>query len=327
MYDVITIGSATRDVFLKSKDFLVVSSKNITERKAICFPLGSKNEIDEVVLSTGGGATNAAVTFARQGFKTACIARVGSDSFAHNLLLRLKEDKVSTEFIQEDKKPETGYSVIVTTPEGSRAILVRRGVSAGIKASEINFKKVSARWLYITSLAGNLTLLSKLLNYAKKNNIKVALDPGTKELRAGIRKLGPLLKKVDFLKMNQDEAAMLLGIDFKKEKEIFKKLSKLTGGIVAMTKGSGGVVVSDGENIYSAGVPKSPIIERTGAGDAFGSGFLSAILRGKDVSDAIVLGTANSTSVIQYYSAKTGILKKGSLGKYPKVKVSIKKYN
>ena len=315
MYDVITIGAATRDVFLKSKNFT-------PQKENICFALGSKNEVDEVILSTGGGATNAAATFACQGFKTACIARIGSDTFARSLKEELKKHRVSLSLLQKDQKPETGYSIIITTPSGARSILVRRGVSADIKWSEIDTSKLKAKWFYITSLAGNLSLLKKIVNYAKKNNIKVALDPGSKELKMGIEKLFPVLKKIDFLKMNKEEAEILLGLKKNSKDEIvFNQLRDTTDGIVAMTKGPEGVMVSCGKDVYYAGIPKSPIVERTGAGDAFGSGFVSALLFGKDIPYAIQLGTANSTSVVQYYSAKTGILKKGKWGKYPKVKV------
>ncbi len=318
-YDVITIGAATRDVFLKSKNF---KPQAVDAGKVLSFPLGSKNEVDEIFLSTGGGATNAAVTFARQDLKTACVVRVGDDAIGKDILNDLKKEGISGSFAQKDKRPETGYSTLITATDGSRIILVKRGVSADIKFSDINLSKLRAKWFYISSLAGNLTLLSNLLNYAKKNNIYVAFNPGSKELKAGLSKLKPLFKKVHVLILNQDEAAELLKIPFEKETEIFQALDGMISDIVVMTKGPKGVSVSDGKDIYCAGIPKSPIVERTGAGDAFGSGFVSALLHGNDISYAIQTGTANSTSVIQYYSAKTGILKKGKWGKYSKVKVS-----
>jgi len=322
MYDIITIGAATRDVFLESKNFKPTKDKNSPSGESLVFHLGSKNEVDRVYVSTGGGATNAAVSFLRQGLKASCISRVGSDSFADEIISELTKEGVDCSLIQKDKRPETAYSTIVTAVDGSRSIFVRRGVSADLKFSEIDKNKLKTRWFYITSLAGNLDLLKKILNYAKKNNISVAFNPGSKELQAGLEKLAPLFNKVDILILNEDEASELTGIHFKKEKEIFKFMDDIVDGILVMTKGEKGVSVSDGKDIYSAGIPKSPVIERTGAGDAFGSGFLSAILQKKDLSYAVQLATANSTSVIQYFSAKTGILKKGKWGKYPKVKVS-----
>jgi len=94
-----------------------------------------------------------------------------------------------------------------------------------------------------------------------------------------------------------------------------------------MSKGPRGVEVSDGKTRYLAGVPESPIVDRTGAGDSFGSGFVSGYILAGDVSEeekikyAIQLGTANATSVVQYFGAKKGVLKKDEWGEYPRVPV------
>ncbi len=324
-YDIVTIGSATRDIFLESKNFKPKKDKNSPSGESLIFHLGSKNEVDKVHVSTGGGATNAAVSFARQGLKVSCISRVGSDSFANEIFSELSKEGVDCSFIQKDKKPETGYSTIITAINGSRAIFVRRGVSASIKFSQK--AKIDTEWFYISSLAGNLSLLEKILNYAKKNNISVAFNPGSKELETGLKKLAPLFNKIDVLVLNEDEASELTKIPFEKEEKIFKFMDEIVDGILVMTKGPKGVSVSDGKHIYSAGISKSPVVERTGAGDAFGAGFVAALLHKKDLSYAIQLATANAGSVIQYFSAKTGLLKKGRWGKHPKVKVSKIKVN
>jgi len=321
MYDVITIGAATRDVFLKSKKISPHKDAHYRNGTAICFDTDSKNELDMVYLATGGGATNAAVSFSRQGLRAACIVRIGSDETGEDVIKALKKEKVSTEFIQKDKKPETGYSTIITATDGSRVVLVKRGVASDVKFSEINLKKFKTKWVYISSLGGNLTLLSKILNYTHKNNIKTAWNPGKKELQAGLTKLKPFLKKVNVFMVNEEEASELTGLPLKKESEIFKKLDSMVKEINVMTKGPNGVSVFDGKHVYCAGVPKSTVIERTGAGDAFGAGFVAALAKGKDISYAIQLATANSTSVVQYYSAKTGLLKKNEWGRWPRVKV------
>ncbi len=95
-----------------------------------------------------------------------------------------------------------------------------------------------------------------------------------------------------------------------------------------MSKGPAGVVVSDGQNIYRAGIPKSGLADRTGAGDAFGSGFVSGLIQTNgDVSYAIQLGTANATSCIQRIGAKNGLLEKGEWGPWEKVEVAIQSLN
>ena len=116
--------------------------------------------------------------------------------------------------------------------------------------------------------------------------------------------------------LNTDEAAELVGISFEKEKEVFQKLDELMPGIVAVTDGPNGVVVSDGKNIYRAGVPDSPIVERTGAGDAFSSAFTAALALGMDIPQALSWGPINSMSVVQQIGARAGLLTRTEIEKY-----------
>ena len=88
--DVITIGTATRDAFLKSREFKRISTPEYESGEGLCLPSGAKIEIDDIVFSTGGGATNAAVTFARQGYHTACICKIGDDVSGREVIENLK---------------------------------------------------------------------------------------------------------------------------------------------------------------------------------------------------------------------------------------------
>ena len=91
-----------------------------------------------------------------------------------------------------------------------------------------------------------------------------------------------------------------------------------------MTKGRAGVSVSDGKNIYRAGIPDSPVVERTGAGDAFSSGFISEYIRSGDIQKSIQMATANSSSVVTKYGPIEGLLKEDNPGQWPLVDVEIK---
>lgn len=324
MNDIITFGSATRDAFVKSQYFKAVKNPDFKTGVAGCFALGSKIEIPEIVFETGGGATNAAVTFSRQGFRSACVGRVGDDISGKTLIDGLKKEKINYNFIQIDKKYLTAYSIILVSSEGERTILVYKGAADKIKDLDIQWKNLKAKWFYISSLSGNIHLLKKIVDYAHSNKIKIAYNPGAQELDFGLEVLKPIFNKIDILILNMEEASYLTKIDYKKEEDIFKKMDEVMKGIVIMSKGPEGVVVSDGSFVYKAGIPNSPVIDRTGCGDAFGSGFVSMIMRGKNISEAIQFATANATSVLQYFGAKRGILKKGVWGRWSKVRVEKK---
>ncbi len=320
-FDVITIGSAARDVFLNTPEFQDLKNPDMPAGEAICFPLGEKLEIKKIVLTTGGSGTNHAVTFARQGFKTACISIVGTDSIAAEILSELEKEGINTDMIQKHGDDCTAYSTILVQDGGERTILSYKGEGQHFSAAEVSFDGIEADWVLIGSLGGHIELFQKAVEWAVSHNVKIATNPGTKELALGLDTLKPLLKQCALVSMNREEAAQLLGLTHENEDEIFKGMDEVVDGLFVMTKGHEGVTVSDGSHIYSAGVPDSPVVERTGAGDAFVSGFVAEYARSGDVAKAIQLATANSSSVVTQYGAKEGILKKGDMGPWPLVEV------
>src|SRR3989338_6567909 len=321
MYDIVSIGSSTRDIFINANDFKVLDMSDFATGKALCFPFGSKIEIKKMVFTSGGGGTNAAVTFSRQGLSTACVGVVGEDLNGQEVLNELAKEGVETKYFQKHDDDFTAYSVILVDLSGERTILSYKGEGQHFDVNKIDFDSLQTKWLFLDSLGGHYDLLEKSVNWAVTNNIKLATNPGGKELEHGLEKLKPLLKNFSIVIMNQEEASGLTGIDYKKEEDIFKFMDEMIGGIFVMTKGQEGVVVSDGKNIYRAGVPDSPVVERTGAGDAFSSGFVTEYIRSGDISKAIQFATANASSVVTKYGAKAGILRKDDWGQWPLVKV------
>ncbi|MEK9174376.1 MAG: carbohydrate kinase family protein [Patescibacteria group bacterium] len=310
MYDVITIGTATRDAFVRSKDFKTISSPEFITGEGLCLPLGSKMDVDDIVFATGGGATNAAVTFARQELNTACICKIGNDISGREVLANLKQEKVATNFVIEDSTNKTAYSILLLSPNGERTILVYRGASEHFREGDINLRTLKAKWLYI---AGSMPVdvLNSVLDKAKEVNTKVAYNPSRSEIKVGLNGLGEILKKIDVLILNREEGAYLTKIDYKKEEEIFKTLDGCVGGIVVLTDGARGALVSDGRSIFEAGIFKDQkVIDRTGAGDAFGSGFVAGLAAEKDIQYAVRLASANAASVVERVGAKDGILTK-----------------
>lgn len=323
MFDIVSIGSATRDVFISTDSFKSFDLPAFSTGKAICFPLGSKIEIKKMVFTSGGGGTNAAVTFARQGLSTACIGVVGDDFNGKEILDELEKEGIETKFFQKHYDDHTAYSAILVDPSGERTILSYKGEGQHFDGKKVDFDQIQTRWLFLDSLGGHFDLLEKAVNWAVANNVKLVTNPGGKELEHGLEKLKPLLSKFSIVIMNQEEASGLTGIDYKQEGDVFKFMDEVVGGIFVMTKGPEGVVVSDGKNIYRAGTPDSPVTERTGAGDAFSSGFVSEYIRSGDISKSIQFATANASSVVTQYGGKAGILKKDDWGPWPIVKVDI----
>lgn len=324
MYDIVSIGSATQDVVLSADGFSIIESADFNVGKGICLPFGSKVQIKKIVFSSGGGGTNAAVTFARQGMKTACIGVIGADPNGSVILDELRREGVDGKYFQIHHDDITAYSVILVGEGGERTILSYKGEGIHWQADSIPWDRLETKWMYVNSLGGHLDMLEQIVATAKDKGLHLASNPGPKEMDLGLEKLAPLWKHFDIIGMNQEEAAALTGISYDKPDEIFKAMDKTIGGIFILTKGQGGVMISDGRNLYSAGIPNKDVVERTGSGDAFHSAFLAEFIRSGSIEKAVQLGTANATSVVMHYGAKEGILRKDDKGQWPLVEVKKK---
>lgn len=323
MYDIITFGSATQDINLKSKAFKVSKDdKDSVTGEGICLALGSKIDVEDIKFTTGGGGTNVAATFAKQGFKTAFCGVVGDDQAGKEIIDELKGLKVDTGLVLKTKEKATNYSVIISSEGEDRTILAYRGASDLLDKNKIPWNKIKTclpagrqSWIYLAPLSGLLgDAFEDIVNFAFENKIKIAVNPGNTQLSLPEEDLQRILKKIDVLVLNQEEASFLTKISFRDETEIFKKIDQMCPGIAVMTKGIEGVVVSDGKYVYSAKPHKElKVIDSTGAGDAFASGFISDYIRHEgDIEKAIQLGIANSEACLGQVGAKHGLLDKNS---------------
>ncbi len=330
MFDIITFGSATRDTFVKieKNSYKILSKDSLKNGNFFCFPLGSKIFIEEISVSTGGGGTNTACAFVNQGFKTAYCGKIGDDKRGEAILEDLKKFKINTSLVKKTKNYLTAYSIIFSLfsagqlKRAERTILLYRGACHFITKKDISFNRIKqAKWFYLAPLSGSaVVIFEPLVKFAKENNIKVASNLGKTQLELDKKILNPILKQIDILILNLEEASLLSGE--KEEKKIIKKINQVFNGVLVITKGREGSIVYDGKKLYQAKAPAVSVVEKTGAGDAFASGFLSGLLKKNNLKYAIQLATANAISCIQKIGAKNGLLKKGQWGKCQPVKVS-----
>lgn len=304
---IIAIGAAVQDVILRGRIF--EPHRDEDGDKIEEFELGSKNEVDAITHSTGGGATNAAVTFARQGLRSYFMGRIGDDVAGKVVLDALRQDNVDTSLVSYSKELGTGFSTILLAPNGERTVMVYRGASSHYQLKETDFLNRMASWFYISSLSGDMKSLGMIVSYAKKHNIKIAINPGKEELKAK-KELKALLPSFDILSLNKEEMSSLFNGETTRDLAI---AAAKQVPIVLVTDGPKGSVACDGEKTYKAGMYEDvPVIDRLGAGDAFTSGFVAAIARGQSIEEALTLASANSTSVVTQIGTKAGILHKSA---------------
>ncbi|MEM0465372.1 MAG: carbohydrate kinase family protein [Candidatus Pacearchaeota archaeon] len=299
-FDIVTFGSAVIDVF--------VHTDCHEKGKEMCYPVGGKLLIKKLMFDVGGGGTNTAVAFSRLGFKTGCITNVGNDENGRRIVELLKKEKV--DFLGKiDKKGMTGYSVILDSTGGERTILTYKGVNNDISFKDISSKKFNTKWLYYSALLGKSFNTQKILAFRLlKKGTKIAFNPSSYIINN--LDISDLLKITYVIILNKEEAESLCKKYKKPCENILEELHELGVKIVVVTDKDNPAICFDGIRKYSVKPHKNiRVVERTGAGDAFASGFIAGCLLGWPIKRCLELGLKESESVIQFPGAKNNLIK------------------
>lgn len=307
MIDIVCVGNATIDAF--------ICLEGKTVRGNLVLPVGSKQEVKSIFYSTGGGATNTAVGFRRLGLKSAVLAAVGDDPAAGIVLRELRREKVNTRLVRRIPGYNTAYSAILTGFGRDRIILVYGGATTHFEFSrQVHWPWLArAKWMHVSSFHSKPHVLKEILDFAERRGISVSFNPGMSEIGLGLKRLSPLLKKVDILLLNRDEAAVLT-----REKGVKRQLQKLQAFVplVVVTEGRNGSHAFDGLFYYRKPALRGKVADTTGAGDAFHSGFVAGIAKGFGVERALAFGTGNALSVIMHLGAKNKLLTQRELDSF-----------
>ncbi len=309
MYDVITVGSSTVDVFAETEFSELIK---IRDRKKVtsllAYPSGSKILITRLEFTTGGGATNTAVALARLGHKVACISKMGCRANAEKIKRHLKRENIDTRLLVCAKNGRTGYSIILDSIEHDRTILAFKGSNNDLRFNEIKINKLKTKWFYFSTMMGeSFKTLIKLAKFAQKNNIKIAFNVSEYLANKGLDYIGEILKRTTIFVLNKDEARLLT----KKERiqDMLESLKSFGIKYIVITDGKHLVNVYFNNTIYETKPHNIKVVETTGAGDAFAASFLSGIIKKNNVEFAIKLAQTNAESVIRYHGAKNKLLK------------------
>ena len=328
-YDVVTIGSSLEDVtFYTNECKLIKNKRDLLCKKMLAFEFGAKIGIEKIENSFGGGAANAAVSFSRLGMKTATICAIGKDQRGNKILKNFKGNNVETKYIQIHKECETGYSFILASSiHGSEHIVFpNRGSNNQlvIRNKEKKMLKNSTSWIYLTSLSGNWK--SSLNEIFTSNKANIAWNIGSTQLMSGARGLRKYIERTKVLILNKDEAlelAISMGREGSLQKtkinntrSLIRAIMQLGPQITLITSGRRGSYVCTGKKIYHQPIHKEKRREdTTGAGDAFGSSFVTGLERYNfDIQKSLLLASKNSASVIGKTGAQNGLLLAKNVG-------------
>ena len=309
MARIVSLGSALQDIYLIDHDDLAPTTIGDTAIFGKVL-VGSKVDIDRISYEVGGGGVNSAITFARHGHETILIGNIAKDPAGMAIVKVLNREGIDSSYMNFLERKSTGTSVILLdSKSGERTILTCRGASEQFgNFDEKDLDLIQPDWLYVTSLRGDLDTLKRFFVKAHGIGAKVMFNPGVRELDQA-DELVKLLKYVDVLNVNKAEASRL--VPGKVLTELLYHLANYVGTVI-ITDGMMGGIATNGVETYRFGIYEDVHAkDATGAGDAFGSGFLASVANGKEFKQSLVFASANSTSVITKLGANRGILGRG----------------
>jgi sugar/nucleoside kinase (ribokinase family) len=310
-FDLLSIGDASYDVFLTPIESETLC--RLDERKSfICLGYGDKIPVREIEFTVGGNAANNAVGVRRLGVKVANVLTLGGDAIGGGIIQKLKDEGVNTTFVIIQPTSKSNYSTIISYM-GERTILSYKSP----RSYEFPVKLPKAPWVYLTSMGDTFQpFFNHLYEWLILNpEVHLAFNPGSRQLRAGFDAIAKMISRTKILFVNRQEAEGLVNFSGSegKERELLNALIKLGVACPVVTDGENGSFVFDGQKYLKCNILPVDAYERTGAGDAFGSGFLAAIIKGKGFGEALLWGTVNSASVIGYTGSQKGLLRENEM--------------
>lgn len=304
-YDVLSLGPARMDVFIQLPDNEIEELCNIDRKKCVIqLGFGEKIAVRGIEFSIGGNTGNNAVGLTRLGYKAAMVGGMGDGWTDQRALEILKTEGVDTRYVHIEKG-QNGFGAVINYQEERTILSYYAETGDGFPKDP----ELSAKWIYLTTAGAKFEdFYHEAVDWALAKKVKIAFNPGSRQLHAGLEKIKFVLANCEILFLNREEAARLISIDVQDTAGLLRGLHNLGCKIVVITDGPGGTYSFDGSTMLHMPIIDAPVVERTGAGDAFGSGFMAAIMGGKTLEEALRWGTVNSASVLGYIGPQAGLL-------------------
>lgn len=311
MHDIITFGDIKLDTFVVLDDSSSVQCNLKFPGCLLCVEYGAKIPVKVVGTEIAGTASNAAIGLRRLGFKTGIVSNMGVDGTRLMALKRLEEEGVTTKFIHAARSEQSSYSVVLNF-KGEKTILTSHIRHAYTFPRSINHTK----WLFIGELGyGYSTLFRSLISHAKKRGCSILFNPGTIQIKEHLPILFDLIAQTTILIVNREEAREIVESTSFEIHHLAPALYKRGAKQVVITDGANGSYYFDGKKIMHCGTAPGNIVEATGAGDAFATGFLGAVMKNIPPETALKWGSVNASSVIEKIGPTAGLLSKRGLEK------------
>lgn len=312
-YDLICIGDVVMDAFITLQEASVRWDKK-HEHPELCMSFADKIPYRSLMVTPAvGNPSNVVVGAARLGLNAAILTAVGADHYGGEIFDHYHKERVSTEFVKVNQHKPTNYHFVLTY-KAERTILIKHQEYEYMPPRDLDGK---AEWIYFSSLGEHsLPYHKKLAEYLKSHpKVKMGFNPNTYQIRFGAKKLKDIYRHTYVLFVNREEAEIVARTKDSDIAPLFRKLHALGPKIVVITDGPKGAYASDGTSHWFMPPypdPRPPV-SRTGAGDAFSTGFFCALIYGLSVEEALRWAPIESMHVVQFFGAQAGLLTKSKL--------------
>jgi ribokinase len=313
-FDVLSVGDTATDVFIRLSDAHIRIWEN-DHGHWMDLPFGGKVPFEyALTVEAGGNAANAAVGLSRLGLSTAIAAHVGSDQIGRDMEAALGREGVDTHLVRFDPGRPSNRNFVLWFGQ-DRTILVHH------ELYDYHWPHLSPRevprWIYLSSVgsdgAGYYDQIASWLD--AEPSVRLAFQPGTFQIALGAKALSPLYRRTEVLICNREEAVDIGGGDHGHMADILESLHRLGPRIAVVTDGPEGAYASDGTRRYRVPAYPDPFPpkERTGAGDAFSSALVAALVQGRPLCEALAWAPINAMNVVQEVGSQTGLLTEEAL--------------
>jgi ribokinase len=270
----------------------------------------------ESKLSPGGSAANTIHGMAKLGIIAGFIGAIGEDSDGRMLIDTFHHFGVDTSRVRIKERTPTGLALCLSDQCGKRAIYVQPGANNLLTLEDIDINYVNHVPLLHTSSFVSDRQFSMQQEVFKRLNpsVRISFAPGSLYAVKGLDALIPLLEKTYVLFLNEEELRQITGKDIADGTEICLQQGCK---IIAVTLGSGTgykgktaacyIRDADAEYVVAAVNERVPVVDTTGAGDAFAAGFLYGILREKSREVCGRIGDIVARFCISQAGARDGL--------------------
>ncbi len=292
---VTVIGAAVVDVFAGAVD------KDIFTKVSV--------PAENMGLCCGGDALNEAVFLSTLGLNTELVTLLGDDNIAQTILKRLKDKGISADKITIDRDITTGMCLVLVDSEGERYFINKPNSSLRLLSKEHILPHVDAMGdivsfasIFISHKLSLIDLQEVFSAIKKDGKRKLVADMTLAKNGETIDDLAPVLKYIDYIIPNEREASLLTG-DQSPEKSALSFIEH-GANCVIIKCGKDGCIYMDKNQTGSVPAYKTKVVDTTGAGDSFVSGFIYGLSHNMDLPDCCRYGCAVASNVVEHMGAQ-----------------------